>query len=277
VDGGRAVTVWTAVGDGVLARTYAELDLTVGLVLGADRCLVVDTRGDAEQGAELAAAVREVTALPWTVAVTHAHFDHAFGTAAFPGAEVWAHEDCARELRDNAESYRAGWLARYEAEGRLDAAAALRRTEVVVPDRTVTGRASIDLGGREVQLAHHGPGHTGHDLVVRVPDAGVVFAGDLLERAETGSFSAESFGPDSDLRSWPDALAALLDPEPRIVVPGHGAPAGPGFVRRQRAELLALAELRDAVAAGEITALDARTRSPLPPVVTEAGLGAGWS
>jgi len=60
VDVGR----WVEVGDGVLARRYGELDLTVGLVVGDGACLVVDTRGDAVQGTELAAAVRSVTAAP---------------------------------------------------------------------------------------------------------------------------------------------------------------------------------------------------------------------
>ncbi len=52
---------WIETGNRVLARRYAELDLTVGLVIGTERALVVDTRGDARQGAELAAAVRTMT------------------------------------------------------------------------------------------------------------------------------------------------------------------------------------------------------------------------
>ncbi|MET0188720.1 MAG: MBL fold metallo-hydrolase, partial [Pseudonocardia sediminis] len=74
---------WVGLADGVLARRHDELDLTTGLVLGTDRALVIDTRGDSRQGAELAAAVRAVTGLPVTVVLTHAHFDHCFGTAAF--------------------------------------------------------------------------------------------------------------------------------------------------------------------------------------------------
>src|SRR5699024_5035052 len=74
---------WIELGDGVFARRHDELDLTTGLVVGAERCLVIDTRGDCDQGAELAGAVRTVTTLPWTLVYTHAHVDHAWGGEAF--------------------------------------------------------------------------------------------------------------------------------------------------------------------------------------------------
>ncbi|MFD0203390.1 MULTISPECIES: MBL fold metallo-hydrolase [Saccharothrix] len=81
---------WIDVADRVYARRYGELDLTVGLVVGDTGCLVVDSRGDVVQGAELAAAVRGITALPWTLVYTHAHFDHCFGPTPFLPCDVWA-------------------------------------------------------------------------------------------------------------------------------------------------------------------------------------------
>lgn len=239
---------WAEVGDGVFARRYAELDLTVGLVVGGTGCLVVDTRGDAEQGAELAAAVREVTALPWTVALTHAHFDHAFGTAAFVPCDVWAHEGC-----------RAALTAKIS-------------PGIVLPGSLVSHTAELSLGDRRVVLTHLGPAHTDHDLVVRVPDAGVVFAGDLVEHAPGGSFTAESFGSDTTLGAWPSALDGLLALEPRVVVPGHGEPVGPGFVAELREPLARLVELCDGVESGELTREEAKDRSPFPADVTEAAL-----
>ena len=94
---------WIEVGDGVLARRHTELDLTTGLVLGAERALVVDTRGDDQQGAELAEAIRAVTALPLTVVITHAHFDHCFGTAAFLPCPVYVATAGFDPLRDEGE------------------------------------------------------------------------------------------------------------------------------------------------------------------------------
>jgi glyoxylase-like metal-dependent hydrolase (beta-lactamase superfamily II) len=253
---------WVELGDGVLARRYAELDLTVGLVIGAERALVVDTRGDARQGSELAAAVRAVTALPLAVAITHAHFDHCFGTAAFVPAPVHALPRCRTVLAATAAAQRSRWAAYYRDRGDHDTAAALAATEPALPDADAP--AVLDLGGRTAELLHLGRGHTDHDLVVAVPDAGVVFAGDLVEQGAPPDLE------DAVLAEWPATLDALLALQPRTVVPGHGDPVDPSFVARQRAELAEVAALHAAVARGALSAAEAARRSPYPDVVWPA-------
>lgn len=262
---------WLEVAEGVYARRYAELDLTTGLVVGDERCLVVDTRGDLEQGGELATAVRAITPLPWTVVYTHAHFDHAWGTEPFLPCEVWAHERCRTELDDHAETARAQWIAHYRDIGKAATAEAIGRTTIVPPVRTFTGRAELDLGGRAAMLLHPGLAHTDHDVVVHAPDTGVLFAGDVVEHAEAG-FSADSFGPDTHLAAWPDALDVLLDLEPRVVVPGHGDPVGADFVRRHRDGLRSLVALKTALDRAETTREEAIAASCYPVDVTEAAL-----
>ncbi|GAA3580859.1 MBL fold metallo-hydrolase [Amycolatopsis ultiminotia] len=256
---------WTEVAEGVHARRHEELDLTTGLVLGAERCLVVDTRGDVDQGTEWAAAVRELTDLPWTVVYTHAHFDHAFGSTPFLPCDVWAHPGCLTELVEHGDAEKRKWAARYREQGRPDIAGALDRTAVVPPDRLVPEHVELDLGGRTAVLRHPGRGHTGHDLLVHVPDAGVVFAGDLVEHGPHG-FTEGSFGPDTHLAHWPAALDALLSLAPQVVVPGHGEPVDAAFVRRHRDGLRTLAGLK---AAG---ATPAGAVSPYPADVTRAAL-----
>jgi glyoxylase-like metal-dependent hydrolase (beta-lactamase superfamily II) len=257
--------------DGVLARRYAELDLTVGLVVGGERALVVDTRGDRAQGAELAAAVRAVTRLPITVLYTHAHFDHCFGTGAFDGGAfpdrrgVYAHPGCATALRDTAEAQRAEWVAHYRAEGDRRTAEALEGTTVIPPDTLVTA-AELDLGGRPVTLAHPGRGHTDHDLVAHVPDAGVLFAGDLVEQGAPPDLT------DAHPLDWPDTVGRLRAFGAAVVVPGHGDPAGPGEVARQHAELTALAALCREVVAGRLPFDDAARSSPYPESVTRTAV-----
>jgi len=249
---------WVEVGDGVLARRYGELDLTVGLVLGAERALVVDTRGDAGQGAELAAAVRAVTRLPLAVAITHAHFDHCFGTAAFAPAPVYALPRCRTVLAATAAAQRGRWAAYYRDHGDTDTADALAATEPPLPDAAAP--ATLDLGGRSVGLLHLGRGHTDHDLVVAVPDASVVFAGDLVEQGAPPDLE------DAVVPEWPTTLDALLALQPRTVVPGHGDPVDPAFVAAQRAELAEVAALYAAVADGSLPAAEAARRSPYPNV-----------
>ncbi|HVV12486.1 MBL fold metallo-hydrolase [Amycolatopsis sp.] len=220
---------WTEVGDGVLARRYEHLDQTLGLVVGAERCLVVDTGGDETHGAEFAAAIRTVTALPWIVVLTHAHFDHYFGTKAFLPCPVWAHERCRDALLAQAEADRRAWADRFRAEGKTELAERLTEAELVLPSELLTDRVELDLGGRKVTLLHPGPGHTDHDVAVHVPDSGVVFAGDLVEQG-----APPAVGPDAHPAEWPHALDKLLALRPGTIVPGHGEPVDAAFVRAQR-------------------------------------------
>ncbi|WP_291414336.1 MBL fold metallo-hydrolase [Actinophytocola sp.] len=223
---------WVEVASGVFAGRYAELDQTLGLVVGSARCLVVDSGTDEVHGAELAAAVRERTALPWELVITHAHFDHFFGTAAFLPCPVWAHERCREVIETDGDEQRRDWAARYRDKGEPELAHRLEAAALVVPDRVFTDRVELDLGERMVELVHPGLGHTDHDVIVHVPDAGVVFAGDLVEQG-----APPHAGPDAVPGQWPSTLDAVLRLGARVIVPGHGEPVDAAFVRAQRDEL----------------------------------------
>lgn len=249
---------WVEVGDGVLVRRYAELDLSIGLVLGEAGCLVIDTRSDLEQGAELAAAVRALTPNPLQVVLTHAHFDHCLGTAALLPAPVWAHPGCRDDLAEGG--------ARQHAEAAAHRSGPAERLRPVVPDQTVALRTELDLGGRRVLLGHLGRGHTDHDLIVSVPDAGVVFAGDLVEQGAPPAFE------DAYPLQWPDTVTAMLGFGAGTVVPGHGRPVDRDFVAAQRDELAELAAGCRAVMAGELSVADLLRRSPFDPATTHTAM-----
>ena len=185
--------------------------------------------------------VRRVSAAPvLTVVNTHQHYDHTFGNAAFAavGAELVCHEDAAATLPAHAEEVRRSAAA--ESDPRWAEVAA---TEVVVPERTFSSALALDLGDRSLELVHPGRGHTGGDLVVRIGDADVVLAGDLLE--ESGM---PAYGEDCWPMEWPlslDLVLSLVGPD-TVVVPGHGAPVDRDFAMDQRASIGVVAEtIRD--------------------------------
>jgi len=257
---------WTEVADGVLVRRHREMDLSVGLVVGEESCLVVDTGRDARQGAELAAAVREVTPLPWQVALTHAHFDHSFGTEAFAPCPVWAHRLCRDDLQATGEEQREAVARLYRERGDVEVGDRIAAVRLVLPDRLVDDAAELDLGGRRVVLRHFGPAHTDHDLVVHVPDVGAVLVGDLVEHGAPPHFD------DAFPQSWSAALDGVLALDAPIVLPGHVDPVDRDFVRSQRAELATVAELCRDVAAGGLTVEQAVARSPYPEEFTTVAL-----
>ncbi|WP_241968449.1 MBL fold metallo-hydrolase [Streptomyces sp. ICBB 8177] len=215
---------------GVARRRLPFLDVTIGVVVGTDGVLVVDTGSTVREGELLSRQVRELTGREATgVVLTHAHFDHVLGTAAFrPHVRVYADRALDGVLERERDDLRETAVRLGVDPGEAaEAVAALVRPHVLVD-----GRHDLDLGGREVRLVTVGPGHTGHDLAVVVPGTPtVVFCGDLVE--ESGDPQA---GPDAVPDAWPGALDRLLElgGETAVYVPGHGSCVDARFVREQR-------------------------------------------
>ncbi|MFI1102740.1 MBL fold metallo-hydrolase [Streptomyces melanogenes] len=226
---------WERLGDGVGRRRLPGWDATAGLVVGADAVLLYDTGSTLREGAELRAQAQALLGRRVThIALSHPHFDHVLGTAAFSGAEVYGAVGMDRVLDGDALRIDA------VAHGVPAAQAAEAADLLVRPHHFVTGEWTLELGGRQVLLANVGPGHSGHDLAVLVPGSAgspeIVFCGDLVE--ESGEPQA---GPDAVRTRWPAALDRLLDlgGEDAVYVPGHGAVVDAAFVRAQRAQLAA--------------------------------------
>ena len=233
-------TVVREVGEGVFALRYGFFDQTIGLVVGDGRCLIVDTRSTYAQARELQEDVRRITPHPWSVLNTHHHFDHTFGNSLFDSGEIWGHRRCAAALRDRGEEMRSE-----VARSMPELAQELEEIEIVPPTNTMGDRGALDIGGRRVEVTHLGPAHTDNDVVAMVADAGVLFAGDLVEEGAPPSFG-DSFPLD-----WPAADDRLLDLARGAIVPGHGEVVDGAFVRGQRAELAEAARVvRDAWSEG---------------------------
>lgn len=232
---------WVEVAERVFVRRHPELLLNCGLVVGDDACAVVDTRAGLDLGRDLAESVREVTPLPWHVVNTHAHYDHCLGNAAFLPCPIHAQAGLPAALAAWAAHGRAATVAEIRALGDEDLAVRVETAEVVPPDHLVDRRATLDLGGRLVQFLHAGPGHTDHDLVVAVPDAGVVFWGDLVEEGADPDFA------DSFPLTWGEAVSRLLETVEvglaRVMIPGHGSSMTREAVEEQCVALIQLADL----------------------------------
>lgn len=232
---------WREVGDRVFVRRHQTLDVNAGLILGDDRCLVIDTRSSEREARELLRAIRSLTHLPYVVAITHAHFDHCFGNATFaaeqPGCEIWAHERCREDLARSGAGHRASIADWLRESGEEALASEVETVSLELPNRTMSADQLLDLGGREVLLRHPGRGHTDHDVVVEVFDADVTFVGDLVEQGAPPSFD------DAFPLEWPDSLSNVLERAGSIIVPGHGDVVDQDFVARQRIDIAEVAQV----------------------------------
>lgn len=231
----------------MFVRRQAHLDLNVGLVIGDERCLLVDTGETTAQAQAIQRALRRVTDRPWTVVNTHGHHDHCFGNAAFADTDLWAHPGCVAMLAGSGERQRAAAVDAARRIGDADLVAGLRDLAIVPPNRRVDDVVTLDLGGVAVVLRHLGRGHTDHDLVIEVPGT-ALFVGDLVEQGAPPAFE------DAWPRDWPATLAHVVDLAGELpVVPGHGAVVDRDFVADQRRALARVPELAAAVAAGRLS------------------------
>ncbi|MGX2997290.1 MBL fold metallo-hydrolase [Streptomyces sp. JNUCC 64] len=230
-----AAAGWERIGPRTGRRRLPGWDCTVGLVAGDGAALLVDAGSTLREGAALREETarllggRDVTHL----ALTHLHFDHVLGAAAFPGAVVYGAAGLGAALTGGTPTGREELRSDAVRYGVDPAEAAASAAALRPPGVEVSGSRPLDLGGGvSVTLVDAGPGHTGQDLVVVVDgEPPVVFCGDLVE--ESGPPQA---GPDAHPAAWPDALdrvLALGGPRGRYV-PGHGAVVDAGFVRDQR-------------------------------------------
>ena len=242
------------VGAGVFALHYRFYDQQIGVVVGDDGVLVIDTRSTHVQAEEVRRDLRRITLLPVTVVVnTHGHYDHAFGNRVFRPAPIWGHRLSVRMLEMTGEEQRTTFMAE-----RPDLADATAAVVIDPPDRTFDDMATIDVGGRDVELRYLGRAHTDNDIVIRVPDAGVLFAGDLLENGAPPYFG-DGFPMD-----WPDTVERLATLVDGAVIPGHGDVGDAAFVAAQLADLREICRLAEAVHDGSIDLDGAIGAAPYP-------------
>jgi glyoxylase-like metal-dependent hydrolase (beta-lactamase superfamily II) len=243
------------VADRCWVRRHSWFDVNVSVVGGERGLLVVDTHASERAAEEVAALVRALPGEVVAVANTHEHFDHTFGNGvlARDGIPVYAHETAVERTVEAGERIK----RLYDDEPDDPHRDEVQATRIMPATHSFSSAKVVDLGDRQVELLHLGRGHTGGDAVVRVGDADVLLAGDLVEESTRGHQGVDAgvpgFGADCYPLDWPatlDLLISLLGTS-TVVVPGHGLPVGREFVERQRDAIGVVAEtIRDLASRG---------------------------
>ena len=251
---------WQEVGDRIFAWRYKFFNQQIGVILGGGDVAVIDTRTTHAQAREILKDLRELTRDPVTVVVdTHWHFDHTFGNSMFRPASIWGHARTVDRLRAQ------GRDAIEEVAAEIPAIASdIREVVIDPPDRTFDDRATIAVGDRAVELTYLGRAHTDTDIVITVPDAGVLFAGDLLEAEAPPSFG------DSYPLEWPDTVERMLPLVSGAVVPGHGRVGDRRFVDDQLADFKSLAALARDIHRGGLSLEEALAEAPFGAAARDA-------
>ncbi|TCK21492.1 MBL fold metallo-hydrolase [Pseudonocardia endophytica] len=211
-----------------------------GLITGGGTSLMVDTLFDLALTQRMLDGITSVTdANPLTTLVnTHSDGDHTHGNellaardveivATEAAAALISQEEvdmlaAAKKLPDGRGDFVRAVFGAFEFEG----------ITATPPHRTFTGETSLDVGGREVRLIQVGPAHTPGDAIVHVPDARLVYAGDVLFIGGTPIVWAGPVG------RWVAACERMLDLDADRYVPGHGPVGSKSDVERVREYLL---------------------------------------
>ncbi len=195
-----------------------------GLVVGGAQSLLVDTLFDLKLTAtmlERMAAITDTKPIE-TLVNTHANGDHCYGNQLVQGVEVIASEASAAEMEelppamlaammeadfgDTTNAYLAEAFGAFEFGG----------IEQPRPTTTFSSSLVVEFDGRSVDLIEVGPAHTAGDVLVHVPDAGVIFTGDILF---IGGTPLIWNGP---VENWIKACELIIEFDCDVIVPGHG-------------------------------------------------------
>jgi glyoxylase-like metal-dependent hydrolase (beta-lactamase superfamily II) len=247
--------------EGVHAFVGAGGDSNAGAVETPDGPLVIDAQQSVPLARQFRADLeaRSRGRFPWLI-LTHYHLDHTGGGIVFAeDTPVLAHEITLAKFRelfgpdggagrtitdfDKRIAYLFGpnigglipkgdpaweWF-----KGRI-AAPEYDSVVPIPPRQTFADRYTFHLPNRRVVLQYWGPAHCDGDIVVHLPDDGIVFVGDLLF---VGRFP---WLGDGDIGGWIDCLERVARLDARTVVPGHGKPAALKEIRDFRDMLAAL-------------------------------------
>ena len=202
-----------AIGPDLYAFT-AEGDPNSGVIVGDDGVMVIDAQATPVMARQVIDRVAKVTDRPIKyVLLTHYHAVRVLGASAYAGAEILASEATRALIAERGKADMDSEIGRFPRLFRaVESIPGLTWPSITFPDQI-----SVWLGRREVRIMHIGRGHTAGDVVAFVPDANVVFSGDLVE------YRSACYCGDAHFTDWPATLDRLAEFSAKALVPGRGA------------------------------------------------------
>jgi len=230
-----------------------------GFLVGKDGALLIEGFISVAGAAFQMDALRMVSQVPVKGALdTHYHYDHSMGNAFFGanGIPLWAHANTAKRI---VESYgamqgadKAVFLSPLEKaikEAKTETARKHREdylahvtnvfniansSVLALPNHPIDPAKlpmKMDLGGLTAVIESY-PGHSGTDIIVRVPEQNVVYTGDLLF---SGVYPV-TFDTGATVSGWRQTLKTFASwDKDTVFVPGHGPICGQEGVALSRA------------------------------------------
>ena len=181
------------------------------VIIGDAGVILVDAGSHKGIAKHIDKEIKKITSKPVTdILVTHHHGDHHLGASYFDNARVTASEYCAEQIRDRGASLING-MSRMTGMNLSD-------TKAVVPSRLIpqNTRKHVNIQGVEVELITPAIAHTPGDMMVYLPNDGVLASGDVLVHGVNPNIA------DGNLKSWLAVMDDIRQLPLKAVMPGHG-------------------------------------------------------
>lgn len=197
--------------EGVYGFIGEEGATNSGFVVTGEGVVVIDTQGPKDLALLLKKKIREITDKPVLYVInTHFHGDHTFGNQYFTEAkEIIGHENTKINLTEKDKEHR-------EQFKRFFGENALEGFKLTLPTKTIKDTFQMQVGGKTIELAWPGRGHTDGDIVVYLPVERILFGGDLLYKERLPWLG------DAYISDWIGTLDRVKNYDTGIYVPGHG-------------------------------------------------------
>jgi cyclase len=214
--------VFAVMPDDVLAKDHVAT--TAGFVIGERGVLVIESMLNGDLASQLIGLVRQATTKPIRFLVnTSYHGDHAYGNYLFPeNTVVIQHPATKKHMEENFEEDRRFML------GLMGKGKGIERVQARTADIAVPEMLGVDLGGRIVEVRHFGFAQTPGDLVVWLPDAKVLWVGNMIQ-APSPALPWLLEGRHEETIATLSRVRDFL-PEDATIIPGHGRPMRPADI-----------------------------------------------
>lgn len=212
---------FTEIGQDIYAFT-AEGDPNSGVIIGDESVMVIEAQATPRLARRVIDCIRTVTDKPVShVVLTHYHAVRVLGASAFGAGQLVMGAKARAMVVERGQE---DWESEFRRFPRL-----FQGHEEIPgltwPTTTFTDRMSVYLGKRRVDLMHPGRAHTAGDIVVHVPDANVLFTGDIVE------YHSACYCGDGHFADWPATLDRIRAIRPDAIAPGRGdALVGPEMI-----------------------------------------------
>ena len=191
----------------------AEGDPNSGVIIGDKYIMVSDATATPAMARDLIKQIRTVSDKPIKyVLLTHYHAVRVLGASAYGAREVIMSEAARGMVEERGAE---DWASEFGRFPRL-----FQGHEEIPgltwPTTTFSEAMTVYLGKRKVEIMHLGRAHTAGDAVVWVPDAEVMFTGDIVE------YHSACYCGDGYFNDWADTLNNIAGFDPVAIAPGRG-------------------------------------------------------